>query len=286
MNKIISKGDIMSTQELIHAYVFSGDKKDKSRADCVFCNNYKNCQLYERKQCVLLGGLFLSDYCPYGRLSIEKGFTSRARSYHKWLKSKNEQYKDVKNKLTYRSRVLAIVGDYIFLPYSHMNMNKEIPFLSHSGFMEFGSYFMKMEHFTIDNIIKICEFKCRASFTGEEIKDYQSKVLPQFLTHLSEKIPDLYKKLCESYPVAKSIVSSHTHVGRKARLFTITPNVGEIKELNTFWKWDGEYLTAADVLVLSCPARKCLEVRVKPSEDSVVSISCEEQVNDNTEFID
>lgn len=275
--------------KLIHAHiwaphnsVFKSGKNEKAECTTISCSNSENCGLYARGECILLGVL-TGQSCPYGRKRKEQGFTKKATAYRKWINEKESSYKDV-GEVKEFSRILTTVGDYILLPYSFMNMNEKIPFLSRGMLFQTGSYLLPKESFTIENIILMCEFRPQAMMGGE-ITDYQKKEIPTFLKHLSEKMPDFFSELIKVYERAKTVLSETTNIGRKAVLKTLTPNAGAFTDIHgAQWVWDGEYLTSHNSKASFMLVDKPLEIRIKPQDNSIVKINSEDQVNDNTSF--
>ena len=277
--------------EIIYAYVrdpnssvFKSSAKDKESCDTIECNNFKNCGLYLRGECSFLSA-FGWQKCPYGKFHKEEGYTKKAAAYSKWINDRKEKYKDITYKLSSHKNVMAIVGDYVFLPYSHITMNEYVPFLAKGGFLAKENCFLKKEHFTIDNIIGICEFRPYAMMGGE-ITSYQNEVVPKFIKHLSEVMPNVYDELCKVYEKAKEINLEFTNIGRKASLYTITPNVGKLVDCHKAeWKWDGEYLTSYNSKASFMLVNNFLEIRVKPAGNCEILITDEGQVNDHTKFL-
>lgn len=264
---------------------FKGSGRDKAECTVLDCSNSENCGLYARGECSLLAPLLSIQRCPYGKLKTETGFTKRARAYYTWVTEREEKYKGKINKLKWNKSIMTEIGDYVFLPYSHITMNEAIPFKAHGGFMSNGNCFLLKEHFTIENIISICEFKPRA-LIGGEIKTYQKEEVPKFILHLSEQMPDVFKKLCKKYPRAKQTIKEHTNVGRKALLKTLTPNVGKFVDCHKAnWTWDGEYITSNNSHASFMLTSNFSEVRVKPEGDCEVKITDDAQVNENTKFL-
>ena len=271
---------------IIHAKIdepYKGGSKTKSTCFTVECSNSDNCGLYARGECAWLG-VFGWQRCPYGKPWEEDGYTKRAGAYGKWIRERKEKYKDQLNKLDLYRRMLAKVGDYIFLPYAHMTTNEKIPFLAAGGFFAKENCFLPEVDFTIENIISICEFKPYAMMGGE-ITSYQAEVVPEFIKHLSEQMPDIFAKLCEQYERAKSIEASYSNVGRKALLRTINLDVKLVDCHGAEWIWDGEYLTSYNSKASFVLVKRFSEMRIKPKENSVITITDDEQVNENTEFL-
>lgn len=268
-----------------HSSVFKRPKSEKAECGKVTCSNSENCGLFARGECAWLMSIGWQA-CPYGKYSKEEGFSQRSNKYHSWIKEKKEFYSESLNKLKWHSSVMSIVGDYIFLPYSHITMNENIPFLAHGGFLRKENCFLLKSNFTIESIISICQFRPMAMMGGE-IVSYQNEVVPLFIKHLSEQMPELYLQLCDKYARAKAVVDTYNYVGRKALLKSITPNIGEFTDIHKgTWKWDGEYLTSLNSRASFMLVDKFSELRLKPSDSCVVKIGCNEQVNANTKFVD
>ena len=80
-----------------------------------------------------------------------------------------------------------------------------------------------------------------------------------------------------------------TNVGRKARLKTLTPNIGEFKDIHGgLWTWDGMYITSENTKAsfTLVETREIEECRIKPKDDIIVQVSDERQVHVNAKYID
>jgi hypothetical protein len=271
--------------KIIYAYVYSpSDKKSKAACTTIHCSNSHNCGLYKRNQCILLGGILDHQSCPYGRLFRTHGYTRAAKNFYNWINNQREQYKDIPHTINVYKETLTEIGDFIFLPYSFMNMNEYIPFKIHGGLFSNGSYLLPKEHFTIENIIKICEYKPQA-LMGGEITSYQQKIIPIFLQHLSETFPDIFKDLSIKYPRANSISLTFTNVGREAYLRTLNPNVATFTDIHGgIWTWDGEYLISTNGKMAFGLISNYTEIKLKPHPNSIVKVFDDKQVNDKTIF--
>lgn len=274
---------INKEKEIIHVHIYDpmhsifGDKNGKSSCFIIKCNNFENCGLYKRGECALIGNIFHKE-CPYSFYTKETGFTRRANSFYTWMNKKEKQYKEHLDKLISYKDIMTEVGDYIFLPYYNMNRNEKVSF--------FSEKFISKENFTIDNIISMCEFKPKTLLFDKEIKDYREKEIPKFLKHLSEIIPDTYKKLCKEYERAKTSVDGYSYIGRKAILSTITPNVRALVDCHkAHWRWDGKYLTSNDSKASFMLANKFSEIRIRPEGNCEIEITDNGQVNKNTKFL-
>jgi len=284
----------MSESKVIYAHVynpreslFKGNRNDKAQLFTVSCSNSENCGLFKRGECCRIGTF--GSRCPYGTNGHKNGYTPKARAFSQWILDNKAKYSYLtKPSLTSPKKIMTVIDGYVYLPYPHMNLNDKVPFLEKGSLFNHGSDFIKTDDFTIENIVKICSYRPQA-LMGGEIKSYQDESVPLFLLHLREQFKELYEQLVETYPRAAEILSKHTNVGRKARLGSLTPNVGTFNETSSskveaHWVWDGEYLTSVDKKTSFLIVYNFSEIRIKPSLDAVVTITDEAQVNESTIF--
>jgi len=292
----------MSDHKPIHFHVydpstsfFKSSKNDAAKRFVVLCNNSENCELHKKGTCILRS--FWGGGCPYGYCSNEEGYTRRARGFGTWIRKQGEMYKGVPS-ISSPPKKLAVVGDYIYIPYAHANMNKEVPFLGHGGFMSSGSNFIKKEDWTIHNIAKIVAFHPQA-LMGGYIDSYWKEEVPLFLSHLEEVMPDMYKELLATYPQfikSFNLLAPKNYVGRKAKVKTLSPCTFRTKgsqdgDYKVTWIWDGKVLkTASDSVYQSIWGSvnkyESLEMTLIPNDDSVIEITDNAQVNAGTVFVD
>lgn len=232
-------------------------RDDLSSCRIYHCSN-SECSFLKNKQCSLINHIFMKD-CPYGQIFQEKGFSKRTKKYDHWIEEKKEQYKDALNSIQGSPpNKLAIIGDYVYFPYYKLSIQK----------------FYKISDF--DEV-----------FVESILRTHTDEIIPLFILHLNEVMPEIYKKLKLEYQK----LCKKNNVGRKALLHTISPCTIEFnKEILT---WDGEKLYGN---LNSCvniqlydqnkrPATKEIEISIIPKKDAVVVISNEDQVNPQTIFI-
>ena len=262
--------------------LFTSNKNEKADLQTISCCNSDNCAMYKRNECCLVDSGWIGNPCHYGVQNCLIGYSRRSCKYSQWIKGQKETYADVLDKLSPESKVMAIVGEFIYLPYSHITMNSAVPFKKHGGFFNSGDAMLALKDFTIINIVSICEFK-PCAMMGGEIVSYQKEEIPKFLKHLSEQFSCLYKELCERLPRIKDIPL--TNVGRKAYLRTLNQNVGDYVDCHkAHWTWDGEYLTSLDSRACFTLVDEFSEIKIKPVGNPVVEIANEGQVNESTEY--
>lgn len=268
--------------------LFKSMANDKAEFTAIHCGNSANCGLFARGECVLRTILFASA-CPYGHVTKEVGPTKRAKGFRSWI-DKRPLYKGATRDLSSPVNKVCIVGDYIFLPYAHMNMNEGVPYLYHSKFFSSGSSFMFLKDFTLETVLSIVDFKPQA-FMGGEITTYQKEVIPVFLTHMKEVMPKMYENILKARPERAGVL--RTNIGRKAFLSSLRPGVVVTKyhkenNLSTqHWTWDGEFLTSEDAGMSFAIVGydECL-VRLKPKPHEVVEITSDDQVDEDTRYKD
>ena len=266
-----------------HNAIFKSSRKEKAETQVILCGRPDDCELLKRGECSLRSA-FGWHKCPYGYFRKDEGFTPKARAYTTWISDRKKKYEGVPY-LKDHSEVLAFVGDYVFLPYSHMDM-ADVGFIQkNTGFLGHGCAFLKKEKFTVENIEYLIHFHPQA-WMGGEIPDYQKESVPKFVKHLQEKCPDLFKKLLEYDPSVQDIINKYSYKGRKAILQTLTPNIGKFVDIHKGeWVWDGEYLASLNAHASFMLVDKFDEIKVKPKPGATVTITEDAQVNDKTEFL-
>lgn len=269
--------------------IFKSNRNDAAECRITLCNNSENCQLFERGECALHTS-FGARSCPYGRPSYEGGPTKRAKKYRTWISDRKERHKDQFRKLGSYKDMIAVVGDYIFLPYAHMNMNKNVPFLAHGGVFANGSHMIPAKDFTPDMIANILSYSPQAMIGGT-ITSYQKEVIPKFVKHLQENMPDMFSDVAAIYPSIKEILTSYSYVGRKAYLHSLRSGVTLLKYHDTSnlktqnWIWDGTYLSSIDTgLSFAIVEYSEISIRIKPKDGVTVEITSDDQVDNNTKF--
>lgn len=284
--------------KIVHAHVYNPEnslfksrKNDRAECQVVTCSNSENCGLFKRGECATIAMLDARN-CPYGKKSYEYGFTRKARGFGKWISERKEKYKDALGKLGSYKKKLAIVGDYVFLPYAHMNMNKDLPVSSHGSFMNNGSHFIDIKAFDVNLIMNIIRFRPQALFGGE-ITSYQKEVVPMFVMHLKEEMPEMYALVVKEHEYVENIIKNFSPVGRKALVHTLRPGTVVTKYHDTtklstqHWTWDGEYLSSTDAGMTFAIVNydECI-IKMRPKKGEAVVITSEDQVDENTEYVD
>tara|TARA_Y100000310_G_C20699447_1_gene828343 strand:+ start:1643 stop:2584 length:942 start_codon:yes stop_codon:yes gene_type:complete len=166
----------------------------------ISCHCPTTCPVHEEGKCIHAEVL---SSCIYGKqTSVRSPSTQRGKAYRPFVdnykedkKINPEHYPSIEG---YYTHCIRFIGDYVYLPYAHMNHmdnKKNTPFGSHSNIFSSGSKFMKREDFTPEVIVSMCKFKPHVLMDGE-ITSYQKKVIPLFLFHLKHLHFETYKEAC------------------------------------------------------------------------------------------
>jgi hypothetical protein len=171
--------------------ITAAKSNERARLTSYHCNLESECPLLTKGQCINLRSF---EKCVYGEIHTRSSATRRARSYSEFVKSAREAMANLPE-VKGADRRIAYVGDYIYLPYAHMNHDDgkaDLPFLSHSHIFSSGSPFMPRSKFTAAMVVKLFRFKPRTFMDNRVIKKYTDVSLPRFLLDLSEFDPELY----------------------------------------------------------------------------------------------
>jgi hypothetical protein len=282
------------SDQVIHIGLYGGKgifggKETPQRAETITCDRFNECSYYKSGHCLNVTSPF-SNCCKYGHVSISHGYTSRARRYYEFgCRFRNdEKY----NKLSHPPKKLGLIGDMVVFPYAYIRINETENGELNIDNPGFGNNMavINYEKFTAEFIKKLCSFRPQA-IMGGTIRDYQDKEVFLFLAHLKEVLPERHAEVKAKYP---ELVYEISYIGRKALLKTIAPSYvtyesRQYAQFDEKWRWDGETLMRESGYVSSFNVTKdyeVLEVKIKPSDKSVVKISSNEQVTENTVFID
>lgn len=185
--------------QIIHMYVNEPTIfKDKRATKTTISCSLAGCPLRAKGQCIALN---YNSACLYGKRQTTLGYTSRASKYRTWVNAAKQEAAAYPQ-LTSAEEKISFVGDYVWLPYTHMNhIDGEkigLKFHAYSGaFMGNGVPFMSAREFTVDIIIKLVSFRPR-SLMGDVI-DLREQVT-KFVKDLAEVRPDLYQAAVERLP--------------------------------------------------------------------------------------
>lgn len=267
-----------------------GGRETKLEASVISCDKHHECFYFANNQCLRVRSLGRGS-CKFGETETVVGFTSKAKKYHafrsKW--KNHEKY----GLLEHPSTKLAVIEDFVVFPYPHIAViqmeNGDIK-LDDPWKKSNSKRFIERELFTPSFIYELCTFQPQAMMGGE-ISSYRKEVIPLFLTHLEEVMPELYEEFTTAYP---EFLGKIDHVGRKAYLKTINPSPildrnKNYPNLDSDWYWDGEFLNYTGGYISSVKVTKDYEIEnivLRPTDKSVITIADNNQVNKGTVFVD
>lgn len=282
--------------EVIHVGLYGGKgifggREKPLEASIISCDMKDQCSLYAQGQCAAIRS-FGGGGCKHGKQTVERGYTSRAKKYSKFRDKwrNHEKYGALKP----NTKKLAVIGDEIYFSYPHINLEvdegRNVKLDGPSfGFGDKTTYIPK-ETFTPELIKRICDYRPQA-LMGGTIGSYREEVVPLFLSHLKEVMPGLYKEFITKH---KGYVESINYVGRKAYIHSLEPcNVAYVSRnypnLDNYWYWDGEQLIYKSGYISSISIVSDYEIetiKLKPSENATIKITNNDQVTNDTKFVD
>lgn len=266
----------------VHLYG-DGSRNHRLRAEYIYCDRANECSAYKQGKCLCVTEPFCSR-CPVGSVEYVDGGTKRSKMFTKV----RDQAKADSNYgvLRYSSNLKIVrVGDDAILMLSYVRLAIENGDLKVNGPWESGSkiLFIQKENLTTDNILKVCEYK-PVALLGGKIDYYQNDEVPMFLRQFRELFPEIYSELIMKSPIQKNKVPNF--IGKQAKLLTLKPNCKYETKYGSFF-FDGKYAYFDDYNTAFKPFWKCgnMSVTVEVTNDTVATVSDNEQVLDTTEFV-
>lgn len=263
-------------------------KETPLRASVVNCEMHNECSYYKSGTCLAVLSPD-SGHCKFGKVSTFNGYTSRALKYgdfkNKW--KSHESY----GKLQNAPRKLGIIGEYVVFPYSFITIKIENDVVKIDGpsFFDDRNKFIPINLFDVELIHRLCIFKPQA-LMGGTIERYRKEIVPLFLSHLKEMMPELYAKFTTVHPEYGEI----DYVGRKAMLKTIAPSIvsyipKNYPHLSSDWEWTGEHLVYKNGYIGDFNITEDYTVAnlvLVPGEEATITITSNDQVKADTVFVD
>lgn len=213
--------------------LFKGGSK-RAEITRYYCKLEGECPVLARGECIHAN---MFDSCVYGRRCTETGPTTKAAKYASFIKNAEAERAQHPSPKSAPQR-MAYIGDYVWLPYTHMTMVAEVPFLRHSQpFVGGGLPFIKREHFTPQTIKTLCDARPRAIFDNMIIPSYPKESIPTFLRDLRGTDRQLFDETMALYPeLAEHVAPPQSLLGKCARLGDL-PH-GNVKILSHTYRWD------------------------------------------------
>lgn len=283
----------------INIGIHEADKQNqRGRVGRLLCSVPEGkCPFLEEKTCIRFG--ILPHGCPYGKSSwTSSGVTKRAAAYREWSKkahAEQEAFYAENPRLNYAKPRVAVVGDYVYVPTPHADMNEKVPFVSRGSIVSTGTPFVKREEFTPEVVLEIANFVPRTIFDRVPIASYQKEEVPKFLYQLKQALPEIYAAAARLDPTLENrILKVDDFVGRQISVIELPPGeidvvVDDKSRRTVRMTWDGKrlsgtiprsdahgmlWLRAADepVEVSFAPAEK---LKATPSREVVESMFAE-----------
>lgn len=254
---------------------------EHERMEAFVCEYEGKCPMYEQGKCVCENLFFGWIKCPHSRNVRNQGLTKRANGFGKAASRWREIYK---TEIIIENTKLCECGDYIYLPYPHLEVFGSKPIADITQ-----KHFLHKSFFTIENIRKIMKWQPR-SLMGGIIDDFQNNEIPKFIHHLKEVFPDLFKEYLNTYPDEKEKFEEICvdFVGRKAYLNTLNDGVTHKDCHGNMWVKQNGFLVCENMnislhMVLGKKPRKVMQQLMG---DEIVTISKNEDVSENTVFVE
>jgi hypothetical protein len=233
----------MST--IIGASLYEPRKKsDRPELRFLRCKLDGECPLLAKGQCIQSGAI-LSRGCVYGYVTKEEGYTRRAQKYYSRLKELKEKRKEYPGFPSSAARRLAVVGEYVWVPYDHASMCEAVPFLAHGGAFRLENPYIKVEDFTPEVVVKLARFRPYAMMGGE-ITIYRKTMVPQFLYHVKMDMPELWAKAVELCPeIEDKVIKPERYKDTPISVTLLSPGTRvtwDTRERDWHGVWDGEKL--------------------------------------------
>lgn len=265
-----------------------GGREQPLVARIISCDKHNECSFFKNNQCLRVNH---DGVCTFGSTEKSQGYTSRAKKYGQFKNTwqVHPKYK----KLSAPPEKLGVIGDIVVIPYNHLRLVEtergDIK-LENPSLFQSGPYFVELNKFTTELIYRLCEFNPKTMY-GNAIESYQEEVVPLFLAHLEEVMPEYYAKFVKAYPQYNKDIS---YIGRKAVLNTLKPSFVYYRserypEFDEDWYWDGKFLEYNSGRVKNFNITndyEVVEIKLRPSDSSVVTVTSDDQVSKETVFID
>lgn len=288
-------------KQLIYAYIWDvadglfrkTKKSDRAILTTIHCEASDKCDVFKQGKCVLLTSVISGrSYCPYGTKKQEAGFTKGAKGFYKWVDERRHLEKEALDKFGKVSSFswdnrLHKIGDYYLLPdgMNHLRNYQNTSYLVTDGVVKESSvgFFIHREDILKKDVADHLISYVPLTAFGHRIDGYKVGV-----EGLLESVKRFFPELREVFGVqAEELVPS---VGRGALVKTIGPGkvfMGEGKSREE-WLWDGEFLRKKSRFSLEAPSKvhfESIETVIKPSNKTVAEIASEDQVREDTVFI-
>ena len=198
--------------DTLFVIVRSGKGNSRAEADEFLCG-LADCPLRAQGRCIQLDGL-IHPKCPYGKVKMYDGPTKRAKGHLNWVNSWK-----VKNTGDWKGwNKVAYIGEYVYLPYSHMDSDRlpygqaPLPFEEYSSFFNTSDKpFIPRSMFDAEMVVKAAKLRPQA-MVGGTITKYVQEIVPKFLLDVMELDPDLFNATITIAPELLKRIEKYTSI--------------------------------------------------------------------------
>ena len=196
-----------------------------------------SCSLDDRGECI---NDIYGYQCPHGYRTVEASPKKRAKS---WITRKKEAEKATPDPPRRPHKILAFIGDYVWLPYESMEQCEGIT-LEAAGQDPWSRQggFLKKEDFNADVVVRLAEMRARSTFGSGEYLGYQQETVPRFLHAVKYKAPDVWAEVLEKRPNIAERLPTFRSIGLPAKLLPIGKTAGATVRGCMVLSWNGEQM--------------------------------------------
>lgn len=272
----------MSEAICVHLYG-DGSRDNRLRAEYIYCGRANECSAYKQGKCLCVTAPF-SKRCPIGSVNRVDGGVKRSKMFARVTDRAKADFNY--GKLRYSSNLKVVrIGDDAVLMLSYVRLKIENGDLKVNDPWKSGSeiLFVSKENLTADNILKVCEYKPTA-LLGGVIDSYQNDEVPMLLRQFRELFPEIYSELIIKSPIQENKVPNF--IGKQAKLLTLKPNCKYETMYGSFF-FDGKRAYFDNYNTAFKPFWECgnMSVTIEVTNNTVATVSDNEQVLDTTEFV-
>lgn len=274
----------MTEQEKLINVDLYGDGSRNSRlcAEYIYCDHADVCSVYKEGKCFRKTTLF-GVRCEFGRITYVDGGTKKTKMYGRvYSEAKDsERY----HKLSYPNNTyIAKIGDGAFLapPYVRIERGPDSRLFCHNPGFGCNRLFVSIDELTPDNINRICTYHPRAML-GEEIKSYQTEIIPLFLRQLSKLFPEQYNAFIAAFPDYE--LKAPDYRGKYAKLSTCNRELTYRDAHGNSFRFDGNELVCDKYRIggfMPFSSSGYAQMRIPATDDMQVKITDSNQVTDQT----
>lgn len=275
-----------------------GNRKAPYRVETIQCDHCNVCSFYKSGTCLRRTGIFADTRCMFGEKLQSENITTRSAKCSSFLArvKSNEKYGAIKR--PQNETVIGVIGEHVVLRLSFASLReeKEGYHIEKSGkrysidnsLLNRPSFILKTDLEDLSErglLYRLFTYTPLTLFNREPIKDYKNKELPRLVEGLKKYLPELASDFFKTYPQFDYAVTDF--IGRKAYLNSFP--VGSVfhKGNNDFRLADKETLVCDRYTDCFLPfGIKEASITVKLRGDEVVIIESNNQVNEDTKFMD